>query len=72
MEQNKEDKQMYYYIVMVTPVGNIDMQTEYTGTYYKTRTEARDELLKAVQDPDVGTVWIERIEKDLKLEYKEA
>lgn len=63
---------MMFYVVMVTPVGNIDMQTEYTGTYYTTRMEAREELLKAAADPDVGTTWIERRSKDLMLAYQEV
>ena len=63
---------MLYYIVMVTPVGNIDMETEYTGNYFKTRAEAREELLKSAADPDVGTTWIEKRTKDLELDYKEA
>ena len=63
---------MLYYVVMCTPVGNIDMMTEYTGNYYNTRMEARDELLKAAADPDVGTTWIEKRTKDLSLEYKEV
>lgn len=63
---------MKFYIVMVTPVGNSDMQTEYTGTYYMTRSEAREELLKAVADVNVGTAWIEHRTKDLMLCYQEV
>lgn len=63
---------MLYYVVMCTPVGNIDMMAEYTGTYYQTRSEAIEELHKAIADVNVGTTWIEKRTKDLNLEYKEA
>jgi len=63
---------MLYYVVMCTPVGNIDMETEYTGNYYKTRMEAREEFLQAAADVNVGTTWIEKRTKDFNIEYKEA
>ena len=63
---------MMYYVVMCTPVGNVDQECEYTGTYYENRLDAREELLKAVQNINVGATWIEKRTKDLKLEYKEV
>ena len=60
---------MLYYVVMCTPVGNDDMEAEYTGNYYNTRMEAREEFLKAVADVNVETAWIEQRTKNLNLDY---
>lgn len=63
---------MLYYVVMCMPVGNDEIEAEYTGEYYSSREEARKELLQAKNDINVECAWIAMTSRDYHFEYKEA
>jgi len=60
---------MLYYVVMCMPVGNSEIEAEYTGEYYSSREEARKEYLQAKNDINVECAWIEKRSKDFNIVY---